>query len=84
MNDESEQTGWSLIARAISDMRRLGLSDYDIGHSLIKAGVTHLQDEHAHHGKLSELPEQLQAARKFIDRQLERLVSTAPQSMTSH
>lgn len=64
---------WTIIALAIADMRRAGASDCEIGHSLIRAGITHLEDELAARGLAHETYNQLTAAREFLSERMGRL-----------
>ena len=61
---------WTIIALAIQTMREGGIDDCEIGHTLIRAGTTHLEDELRHRGLLAELPEQIDAAHRYLGERL--------------
>jgi hypothetical protein len=61
---------WAIIALAIQKMREAGIDDCEIGHTLIRAGTTHMEDELSSRGLLRELPNQIEHAHRYLGARL--------------
>jgi len=61
----------SIVERAIDAMRKAEMSDCEIGHNLVAAGVRYLEDSLVERGiRRADIIEQLNTAKQHIDNQL--------------
>lgn len=70
MTDNNSTNPLVIIDTAIHTMREAGISHCEIGHILIKAGTTHLEEWLRCRGLLRYLPEQIDAAHRYLGKRL--------------